>query len=74
MTVLLIGQVYYWNKQTNVTSWARPAGYVGPDVEAFLKNKDAADAGKKLDKIVEVLALLLALMWECGSVGALQSL
>lgn len=47
------GRVYYWNKETNATSWSRPPDYVAPDTTTVLRTNSETEAGRLLDKTVE---------------------
>jgi len=63
MVVADSGKVYYWNKETGVTSWARPADYVEPDAEAFLKvSRNVEEDAAALLKVCCVMFV----EWECG--------
>ena len=51
MLVADSGRVYYWNKETNMTSWQRPADFVSVDEAGRLRGD--SDIGRLLDKTVE---------------------
>jgi len=47
------GRVYYWNKQTNETSWNRPEAFLTQDVQVLQQSNSETEAGRLLDKTIE---------------------
>jgi ferredoxin len=47
------GRVYYWNKDTNETSWSRPADYLDVNTASLLRTKSESEAGRLLDRTAE---------------------